>query len=86
MTGAPRVLLVTSAVAGEGKSTTALMLARNFAQLGRRVLLIDADLRKPSLHTRLNVSPTNAGSANTWPARPGSSLPQPAPWPRTSTW
>jgi capsular exopolysaccharide synthesis family protein len=53
--GAPKILLVTSAVAGEGKSTTALMLARKFAQLGVKVLLIDADLRKPSLHKRLNV-------------------------------
>ena len=53
--GAPKILLVTSAVEGEGKSTTALMLARKFAQLGVKVLLIDADLRKPSLHKRLNV-------------------------------
>ena len=53
--GAPRVLLVTSAVAGEGKSTTAMMLARKFAQLGVRVLLIDADLRKPSIHRKLNL-------------------------------
>lgn len=48
--GVPRCLLVTSASAAEGKTTTALTLARNFAQLGRRVLLIDADLRNPSLH------------------------------------
>lgn len=54
--GAPRVLLVTSAVAGEGKTTTSVMLARNFAQVGRKVLLIDADLRKPSVHTRFNLS------------------------------
>jgi capsular exopolysaccharide synthesis family protein len=53
--GAPPILLVTSAVAGEGKTTTALMLARKFAQLGINVLLIDADLRKPSLHTRLRI-------------------------------
>ena len=53
--GAPRVLLVTSAVAGEGKTTTAVMLARKFAQLGVKVLLIDGDLRKPSLHTRLGL-------------------------------
>ncbi len=48
--GVPKVLLVTSSSAAEGKTTTALTLARNFAQLGRRVLLIDGDLRNPSLH------------------------------------
>ena len=48
--GAPRALLVTSARAGEGKSTTAISLAINFSQLGLRVLLIDADLRNPSVH------------------------------------
>jgi len=54
--GAPRILLVTSALAREGKTTSSVMLARNFAQLGRKVLLIDADLRKPSVHTQLNLS------------------------------
>ena len=49
--GAPKSLLITSARSSEGKSTTAAVLARHFAQLGRRVLLIDADLRNPSLHT-----------------------------------
>jgi len=48
--GAPKTLLVTSARPSEGKSTTAVALATNFAQLGLRVLLIDADLRNPSLH------------------------------------
>ncbi len=48
--GVPRTLLVTSPSPAEGKSTTALTLAENFAQLGKRVLLIDADLRNPSLH------------------------------------
>jgi len=48
--GVPRCLLITSPSASEGKSTSAYTLACNFAQLGRRVLLIDADLRNPSLH------------------------------------
>jgi len=48
--GVPRTLLVTSCGKGEGKSTTVASLAQNFAQLGRRVLVIDADLRNPSMH------------------------------------
>ena len=53
--GVPRLLTVTSAMAGEGKSTTALSLAIQFAQAGKRTLLIEADLRKPSLHRMLNL-------------------------------
>lgn len=54
--GVPKSLLVTSSRPAEGKSTTAATLARNFAELGMRVLLIDADLRKPSLHRALGAS------------------------------
>jgi capsular exopolysaccharide synthesis family protein len=54
--GVPRSLLVTSASPGEGKTTTALLLARNLAQLGQRVLLIDADLRNPSLHRLVTLT------------------------------
>jgi polysaccharide biosynthesis transport protein len=61
--GAPKTLLVTSSRAGEGKSTTALALARNFAQLGLKVLLIDSDLRNPSLHAALKL-PVNVGLSN----------------------
>lgn len=44
----PKVLLVTSTQPGEGKSSTALALAQNFARRGRQVLLLDADLRNPA--------------------------------------
>ena len=59
--GVPRTLLLTSAGPGEGKSTSALSLARNFAQLGKRVLLIEADMRNPSLHRSLAATPTGKG-------------------------
>jgi polysaccharide biosynthesis transport protein len=54
--GTPKTLLVTSSRAGEGKSTTALAMARDAALSGRSVLLIDADMRRPSLHKLLGKS------------------------------
>ena len=54
-TGAPRLLNVTSAGPGEGKSSSIINLATAFAQAGNRVLLIDADLRKPTLHKRFKL-------------------------------
>lgn len=47
----PRVIVLTSAGPGEGKSTVASNLAIALAEIGRRVLLIDADMRKPRVHT-----------------------------------
>ncbi len=49
-------LTVVSGGAGEGKSTTIFNLAVVFAQNGQRVLLVDSDLRRPSLHKLLKVS------------------------------
>ena len=46
--GMPRVLMITSTQSGEGKSSTALALAQNFARREKSVLLVDADLRKPA--------------------------------------
>jgi capsular exopolysaccharide synthesis family protein len=45
-----RTLLVTSAIPGEGKTTTAANVAIVFAQAGRRTILLDADFRKPGVH------------------------------------
>lgn len=50
-----KVIGVTSAVPSEGKSTTVLNLAITFAQTGTRVLLIDADMRRPNIKRILNA-------------------------------
>jgi capsular exopolysaccharide synthesis family protein len=55
--------VVTSSSQNEGKSTTALALAVNFAQMGKPVLIIDADLRNPVMHKMLSVS-NKAGLSN----------------------
>ncbi len=62
--GVPKVLLITSPAANEGKSTTALTLARNFAQLGKRVLLIEGDLRRPSLCKTMGLPTSSTGLSN----------------------
>lgn len=61
--GLPKSLVVTSPNPGEGKSTTSVALATNFAQLGMKVLLIDGDLRNPSAH-RLLKRETEKGLTN----------------------
>ncbi len=59
--GPPRSILVTGSSKSEGKSTTSFALARDFAGLGRRVLLVDADLRRPSLHRALGIALPDTG-------------------------
>jgi len=51
--GLPQVILVTSAQAGEGKTTSSFAIASGFARMGKKVVLFDADLRRPSLHRRV---------------------------------
>lgn len=48
--GLPRSLVVTSPAESQGKSTSALAIALDLAHLGRKVLLVDGDLRRPTLH------------------------------------
>ena len=57
-----RVIVVTSSVPGEGKSTTSGNLAIALAQSGNSVLLVDCDMRKPSIHKNFKIS-NAAGTA-----------------------
>jgi non-specific protein-tyrosine kinase len=58
-----RTLLVTSAIPGEGKTTTAANAAVVFAQAGRRTILLDADFRKPGVHKMFDL-PNTEGLSN----------------------
>jgi exopolysaccharide transport family protein len=53
----PKVILITSALPQEGKTTTSLNCGIVLAQKGSRVLLMDADLRRPSIHKALGMGP-----------------------------
>ena len=56
-------IVIVSAGAGEGKSTTAINLATVFSQAGSRVLIVDSDLRRPTLHKLFKVT-NNLGLTN----------------------
>ena len=51
-----RTIVITSSEAGEGKSTTAGNLAISFSQAQKKTIMIDCDLRKPSLHKKFRIS------------------------------
>jgi len=61
--GLPGILLVTSAQASEGKTTSSFAVARGFARVGKRVLLMDADLRRPSVHKVVGAENKNGLSS-----------------------
>ena len=60
-TGRGHVLMITSSIPGEGKSNISVNLAITLAQDNKKVILIDCDMRKGTLHRYLNVPPTAAG-------------------------
>jgi succinoglycan biosynthesis transport protein ExoP len=81
----PQVILVTSSTPGEGKTTVAMNLSASLAQQGKKVLLIEADLRRPTMQKKLQMksdapglSDVLAGSAEAKPvaieSQPGLSI------------
>ena len=56
-----KLLLVTSSVPDEGKSTLATLIARHSASAGQRVALVDTDLRRPSIGKAFNIDPNTLG-------------------------
>lgn len=79
--GLPRTLLVTSNAPSEGKTTSAYALALSIARIGRRTLLVDADLRRPRLHSMLGKPNTSglsdylAGKSNVPPTQQATDIP-----------
>ncbi|MDQ3696986.1 MAG: AAA family ATPase [Gemmatimonadota bacterium] len=61
--GRRRTILITSASAGDGKTTCAAFLAKSIALAGRRVILMDCDLRTPGAASVLGISPPDTGRA-----------------------
>ena len=62
--GVPRTLLVSSSRPGEGKSSVVLALAISLSRLGKRVLILDADMRKPSFYVSNSSRKDTIGLSN----------------------
>jgi capsular exopolysaccharide synthesis family protein len=62
--GGSRTVLVTSAIQGEGKTMTSVNLAIAIAAAGERVVLVDGDLRRPTVASVFSIDPTSAGLAS----------------------
>lgn len=75
-----RALTIGSAEAGDGKSAMALHLARTVANMGQRVLLVDANLRQPQLHERLGVANRKGLSELLTDKLVPNALVEPSPW------
>jgi succinoglycan biosynthesis transport protein ExoP len=61
--GVPKTIMITSSTPNEGKSTSAYCIAKTLARLGKKTLLIDADLRSPSIHSFL-ATDNSSGLSN----------------------
>ena len=79
--GPPRTILIASTQPGEGKTAISLNLAITLAQMGKRILLVDGDLRRPRLHKLLGVENVRglsnclSGSGRPWPEPHGTNIP-----------
>ena len=82
--GLPHVMLVTSAQPAEGKTSTSYALAAGFARMGRKVLLIDADLRRPAVHRRINMTNDKGLSTLLTSQEPADAVIQPSEQPGLS--
>lgn len=76
--GLPQIMLVTSAQPSEGKTTSAYAIAAGLARMGRKTVLVDADMRRPSIHRRIGYNNTRGLSTLLTTGDPVASAVQPS--------